>query len=157
MGVDFSFELETDMKHQTLEQLQVVAEVDQGYPRQTMSRSERLERWAQLLERNPQRRLTTLRETEYQPDSARTIMRADGTAISVAFHDPVLRDAGLKNDSYGEAKRFFELTDGQLHEVICYCHLGETVSAATAARHIRWVLTGKQPGMLARMHEAFVW
>lgn len=143
------------MKHQTLEQLKVVAEVGQGY--QTMSRSERLERWAQLLEQNPQRRLATLRETEYQPDRVRTIMRADGSAISVAFHDPVLREAGLKDDSYGEAKRFFELTDGQLHEVICYCHLGETVSAATAARHIRAVITGKQPGVLARMHEAFVW
>jgi hypothetical protein len=41
--------------------------------------------------------------------------------------------------------------------VICYCHLGETVSAATAARHIRAVITGKRPGVLSRMHEAFVW
>jgi hypothetical protein len=145
------------MKHQTLEQLQVVAEVGQDYSQRTMSRSERLERWAQLLERNPERRLATLRETEYQPESARVVMRGDNTAISVAFHDQALRDAGLKNDSYGEARRFFELTDGQLHEVICYCHLGETVSAATAARHIRAVLTGRRPGMLARMHEAFVW
>ena len=48
------------MKHQTLEQLQVVAEVDQGYSRQAMSRGERLERWAQLLERNSDRRLSTL-------------------------------------------------------------------------------------------------
>ena len=145
------------MKHQTLEQMKVVAEVDQGYSPQTMSRSERLERWAQLLERNPERRLSTLHQTEYQPDGARAVMRGDNTAISVAFHDPVLRDAGMKDDSYGEAKRFFELSDGQLHEVICYCHLGATVSAATAARHVRAVLTGKQPGMLARMHEAFVW
>ena len=145
------------MKHQTLEKLQVVAEVDRDYSLHTMSRSERLERWAQLLERNPERRLKTLRETEYQPESVRTVLRADGTAISVAFHDHVLRDAGLKNDSYGEAKRFFELTDGQLHEVICYCHLGETVSAATAARHVRAVLAGRRPGMFARMQEAFVW
>jgi hypothetical protein len=144
------------MKHQTLEQLQVVAEVDQGYSGQTMSRSERLERWAQLLERNPERRLSTLHQTEYQPDDARAIMRGDDTAISIAFHDLVLRGSGLKNDSYGEAKRFFELTDGQLHEVICYCHLGATVSAATAARHIRGVIAGRQPGMFARMHDAFV-
>ena len=144
------------MKHQTLEQLQVVAEVDQGYSRQTMSRTERLERWAQLLEWNPERRLSTLHQTEYQTASAREIMRGDETSISVAFQDPVLRAAGLKSDSYGEAKRFFELTDGQLHEVICYCHFGATVSAATAARHIRGVLAGRQPGMFARMHEAFV-
>jgi hypothetical protein len=61
----------------------------------------------------------------------------------------------LENDSYGAAKRFFKLTDGQLHEIICYCHFGATVNAATAARHIRAVLTGR-PGMFARMHEAFV-
>lgn len=145
------------MKHQTLDKLQVVAEVDPGYPGRAMSRSERLDRWAQLLERNPEKRLLTLRETEYQPEGVRALLREDGSAIWVAFQDPVLRNAGLKDDSYGEAKRFFELTDGQLHEVICYCHLGETVSAATTARHIRAVLTGKRPSMFARMHEAFVW
>lgn len=143
------------MKHQTLEQMQAVAEVDESYPRRPMSRGERLERWAQLLERNPERRLSTLHQTEYQPDSARAIMRGDDTAISVAFQDDVLRGEGLKDDSYGEAKRFFELTDGQLHEVICYCHLGATVSAATVARHIRAVAEGRQLGMLARMQEAF--
>ena len=144
------------MKHQTIEQLQIVAEVDQAYPRQAMSRSERLERWAELLERNPDRRLSTLHQTEYQPVRARGAMRGDGSPISVAFEDPVLRAAGLENDNYGEAKRFFELTDRQLHEIICYCHFGATVTAATAARHIRAVLAGRQPGMFARLHEAFV-
>jgi hypothetical protein len=144
------------MKHQALEQLQVVAKVDQDYPRQAMSRSERLERWAKLLERNPGRRLSTLPQTEYQPARARATMRGDGSPIAVAFDDPVLRAAGLENDSYGEAKRFFKLTDGQLHEIICYCHFGETVNAATAAHHIRAVLTGRRPGMFARLHEALV-
>ncbi|UVK54603.1 hypothetical protein DBIPINDM_003337 [Mesorhizobium sp. AR02] len=144
------------MKHQTIEQLQMVAEIDQDYLRQAMSRSERLERWAELLERNPDRRLSTLPQTEYQPVRARVAMRGDGSPISVAFEDPVLRAAGLENDNYGEAKRFFELTDRQLHEIICYCHFGATVSAATAARHIRAAIAGKQPGMFARMREAFV-
>ena len=143
------------MKHQTLEKLQVVAEVSPDYPR--LSRNERLECWAQLLERDPEKRLATLRETEYQPERVRARMRENGSALSVAFQDEVLREAGLRDDSYGEAKRFFELTDGQLHEVICYCHLGETVSAGTAARHIRMVMTGRRPGLFARMHEAFVW
>ncbi|MFB9983347.1 hypothetical protein ACFSQQ_07180 [Mesorhizobium kowhaii] len=144
------------MKHQTIEQLQIVAEIDQAYPRQAMSRSERLERWAELLERNPDRRLSTLPQTEYQPVRARGAMRGDGSPISVAFEDPVLRAAGLENDNYGEAKRFFELTDRQLHEIICYCHFGATVTAATAARHIRAVRTGRQPGMFARLRDAFV-
>lgn len=144
------------MKHQTIEQLQIVAEIDQAYPRQTMSRSERLERWAELLERNPDRRLSTLPQTEYQPANARAIMRGHDTPISIAFEDPVLRAAGLENDNYGEAKRFFELTDRQLHEIICYCHFGATVNAGTAARHIRAAIAGRQPGMFARMLEAFV-
>lgn len=63
------------MKHQTIEQLQIVAEIDQAYPRQAMSCSERLERWAELLERNPDRRLSTLHQTEYQPLRARGAMR----------------------------------------------------------------------------------
>ncbi|MER8963617.1 hypothetical protein [Mesorhizobium sp. M0701] len=144
------------MKHQTLEQLQIVAEIDQDYLRQTMSRSERLKRWAEILERNPDRRLSTLHQTEYQPVRARAAMRGDGSPIAVAFEDPVLRAAGLENDNYGEAKRFFELTDRQLHEIICYCHFGATVSAATAARHIRAAVAGRQPGMFARMREALV-
>lgn len=144
------------MKHHPLEQLQIVAEVDQDYPQQTMSRNERLERWAELLERHPDRRLSTLRQTEYQPAGERAIMRGDGSPISVAFNDPALRAAGLENDSYGEAQRFFELTDEQLHEVICYCHLGATVNAATAAYHIRRVLTGRQPSMFTRLYDIFV-
>ena len=73
------------MKHQTLEQLQVVAEVDQGYSRQAMSRGERLERWAQLLERNPDRRLSTLYQTEYQPGRARGAMRAHSNSRARAL------------------------------------------------------------------------
>lgn len=96
----------------TIEQLQIVAEIDKAYPRQAMSRSERLEHWAELLERNPDRRLR--RCTEYQPVRARGAMRGGGSPISVAFEDPVLRAAGLENDNYGEAKRFFELTDGAI-------------------------------------------
>ena len=143
------------MKHQTLEQLQVVAEVDQAHLYQAMSRSERLERWAELLEQNPDRRLSTLHQTEYQPVRARAAMRGDGSPISVAFEDPVLRATGLENDSYGEAKRFFELSDRQLHQIICYCHFGRTVNAATAARHIRAAIAGRKPGMFARLHGAF--
>ncbi|CAN7679609.1 hypothetical protein LJR231_005464 [Phyllobacterium sp. LjRoot231] len=125
------------MKHHALEQLQIVAEVDQDYPCRPMSRSERLRRWAELLEQNADRRLATLHQTEYQPIRERAAMRSNSSPISVAFEDPVLRAAGLENDSYGEARRFFELTDNQLHKVICYCHFGATMSAATAAHHLR--------------------
>lgn len=143
------------MKHQPLEQLKIVAEVDERYPR-TLSRTQRLERWAELLETDPNRRLFTLHQTEYQAASLRADMRGDDTPISVAFKDPVLHAAGMKNDTYGEAKRFFELKDGQLHDVICYCHFGATVSAATAARNVRAIIAGTEPGMFARLRDTFM-
>ena len=142
------------MKHQRLDELQTVAEVKQQPPHE-LTRSERLQRWAELLEKNPGRRLSTLNQTEYQPAAARELMRSDGSPISVAFEDSILRGAGMKDDSYGEARRFFELSDGELHDVVCYCHFGGSVNAATVASRIRGVATGRQPGIFARLREAF--
>jgi hypothetical protein len=143
------------MKHQEIEQLKTVAKVDQGSSRRPMSRTERLERWAEVLERNPHWLLSTLPQTEYKPARERAAMRANDSPISVAFADPVLRAAGFEDDSYGEAKRFFELSDHQLHKIVCYCHFGETVSAATVARHLRVMATARPPGILARLRGMF--
>ena len=122
------------MEHKTLEQLERVAVVHPDQPRPPMTRAERLERWAQLLEREPQRQLATLHGTEFRLWTARDQMRSEGSPISVASDDPVLRAEGLTGDTYGEARRFFELSDWQLHEVLCYCHAGTSMSAAAAAR-----------------------
>ncbi|MBB2970899.1 hypothetical protein [Mesorhizobium sp. RMAD-H1] len=142
------------MQHKTLEQMQVIAEANPDITRPVMSRAERLERWAALLEKEPGRLLATLPGTEYQPVETRETMRSAGSPISVAFEDAVFRAEGMKDDSYGEAKRFFEITDRQLHEIVCYCHYGATVSAATAARHVRGAIGGS--GMFARLRGSFV-
>ncbi|WFP78152.1 hypothetical protein [Mesorhizobium sp. WSM4906] len=126
------------MRHQTLDQLHAVAEVRTAKP--VMSRTQRLERWAELLEREPSRLLTALTGTEYHAPAERNVMRGDGSPISVALEDPVLHDEGLKGDSYGEAKRFFQLTDYQLHEIVCYCHVGDVMQASRAALSVRAVL-----------------
>ncbi|OCP15920.1 MULTISPECIES: hypothetical protein [unclassified Ensifer] len=128
------------MKHRTREQLLAVAQVERDLRPASMSRNQRLERWAELLELIPQQLLSTIFETEYRPVEVRAMLRSDNSPISVAFADAALRSAGLQSDTYGEAKRFFELSDAQLHEVICYCHFGTTVSATTAARIIRSTL-----------------
>ena len=125
------------MKHQTLEQLQNIAEIRTEQVGPTLSRDERLRRWAELLERDPGRRLTTLGGTEYQPARIRDRMRGEQSPLTVAFEDPMLRVEGLRNDSYGEAKRFFELTDHQLHEIVCYCHVGEVMQSSRAALSVR--------------------
>ncbi|PRD41978.1 hypothetical protein C5748_19080 [Phyllobacterium phragmitis] len=142
------------MQHKTLEQMQVIAKANPDIARPVMTRTERLERWAELLEKEPGRLLATLPGTEYQPVETRETMRSAGSPISVAFEDAVFRAEGMKDDSYGEAKRFFEITDRQMHEIVCYCHYGATVSAATAARHVRGAIDG--PGMLARLRGSFV-
>ena len=141
------------MKHLTLEQLQILDRTDPDYPRQVMSRTERLERWAELLEANPERRLTTLYQTEFQSAGTRDAMRADGSALTVAFEDSYLRTAGLADDSYGEAKRFFELTDHQLHRMVCYCHFGANVSAGTTARYVRRFLPSAQKGLIGWLRQ----
>jgi hypothetical protein len=145
------------MQHKTLEQLKRVAEGQPDPDRPAMSRSEKLERWADLLDRDPGRRLSTLPGTEYEPAERRDPLRSPGSPIWVAFADPVLRAEGLTNDTYGEAKRFFELSDWQLHEIVCYCHFGATMTAGAAARHVRAAIGGpEQRGVFARLQDAFV-
>ena len=127
------------MEHRTVEQLGRVAEVREDFQTQALTPVQKLYRWAELLEEKPDHRLTTLHGTEYQSESVRDTMRADNSPISVAFADPVLRDAGLKDDTYGEAKRFFEISDHDLHEALCYCHYGPSILSGVAARSIRGV------------------
>lgn len=144
------------MQHKTLDELKSVAEIETG--RVAMTREQRLRRWAELLERTPDRVLATLSGTEYQPIRKREAMRSAGSPLSVAFEDPVLRAEGLKSDTYGEAKRFFEITDWQLHEIVCYCHFGASMTAATAAQHVRAAIDrSPQTGMLSRLRNALIW
>jgi hypothetical protein len=58
----------------------------------------------------------------------RDALRGIDSPISVAFADPILRAAGPEDDTYGEAKRFFEITEGELHDVLCFCHHGDGMS-----------------------------
>ena len=60
----------------------------------------------------------------------------------MAFADPVLRLQGMQSDTYGEAKRFFELSDRALHNIVCYCHVGATMQAGRAARYVRFAIEG---------------
>ncbi|OWV75644.1 hypothetical protein ATY76_23040 [Rhizobium sp. R339] len=143
------------MEQYALEQLKTVAKVSTTFKRLELTRRERIERWAESLERSPRPFLKTLHETEYQPIADRMALRDNDTPISVAFADPVLRAAGIENDSYGEAKRFFELSDEQLHELVCFCHFGESVSAAAVARRVRKIVDPKPSGFFAQLRAFF--
>ena len=127
------------MKHTASEELLEIAEVK---PAEILTRRERLERWAELLERDPVIRLHTLDQIEFQPKAARPSMRADGSPLTVAYNDPVLRAAGLNSDRLGDAMRFFELSEHEAHRVLCYCMHGRTVEGGAAASVVRSIAAG---------------
>lgn len=139
------------MKHQTFEELNEVAEVEASFP--AMTRTQRLEHWAMLLERNPEWCLAAFPGTEYMTLDVRDNAQSRGSALSIAFADPTLRAEGLKSDAYGEAKRFFELADWQLHAIVCHCHVGGTMKAGWAATQVRSAID-KESGILSKLREA---
>lgn len=140
------------MKHETIDKLQSIAEISPLAPAQLTLRTQRIERWAELLDRNPSRCLAALTGTEHLHPAVREEARAAGSAITVAFDDPLLRASGLQSDTYGEAKRFFELADWQLHEIVCSCHVGTTMQAGWAARRVRRIVNGNRILAWLRRH-----
>src|SRR3954454_24387774 len=75
-----------------------------------LSRRGRLERWAELLGREPGRRLRALHCIEYGSSRERLTWRADASPLAVAYADPVLRAAGLAGDTAGYPAAFFGLS-----------------------------------------------
>ena len=122
------------MKYKNLEQIAREADV---HPTAGMTRRERLERWAKALESQPARRLAAIHETEFGSIREREAKRADNSPLTVAFEDPALRAAGLRGDRVGDAVEFFDLSHGELHRLVCYCHQGLTVSPGAVAVRIR--------------------
>ncbi len=102
-----------------------------------MPKRQRLERWAEALERAPQRRLRSLYETEYASRRRRYALREVNSPLTIAFQDPVLRAEGLRSDRYGDTLKFFELSHGELHHIVCYCHHGPTMTPKAVACRVR--------------------
>lgn len=127
------------MEHKPLSELSNLADLKPSREVPVLSKRERLDRWAELLEREPDRMLRTLDEIEWQPKAVRHAMRADNSALSVAFADPVLRANGLASDRLGDALAFFEVTEHEAHIVLCSCHGGATMRAEDAARRVRGI------------------
>ena len=122
----------------------------------TLTKREKLERWSALLAADSNRILRTFEPTEYVNLAERNGMRCEGTALSVAHSDPVLRDAGLHDDTFGTGKRFFGLTDDELHCIVCYCHHGRAVRAGLIANVIRtFTPRPPQPSLITRAWRLF--
>jgi hypothetical protein len=95
-----------------------VADVEIAQTR-PLTRRERLERWAELLEREPSRKLKSLGEIEFRSQTERDAMRADESPLALAYADPLLRIDGLASDKLGDAIAYFELSEGQVHRLLC--------------------------------------
>jgi hypothetical protein len=128
--------LEAIMKYQPISELRSASEVRSTFS-QPMTRDERIKRWAMLLEANPDRQIHTLTEIETKHGRQRDVLRADNSALTVAFEDPVLRSQGLKSDTLADAITFFGLWECDAHYVLCSCLNGQTMTARTAASKVR--------------------
>jgi hypothetical protein len=128
------------MKHHKMTELGGVAEiVDVDRPK--MTRRQRLERWADVLDQNPGK-LNALTRIEYLPLSERLEARADNSPLEIAFRDPVLRSEGLASDRLGDVMAFFELSNRDAHKLFCDCHYSGTMTGAGLARRLRNVAKG---------------
>ena len=128
------------MKHHKMEDLGAVAEVV-PFTVTRMSRKERLQRWADLLEGIPGK-LNALTRIEYLPVAERLEARADNSPLEIAYRDAVLRDEGLAGDRLGEAMRFFDLSDRQAHRLFCDCHYSGTMTGTGLAARLRMIAKG---------------
>jgi hypothetical protein len=143
------------MKHLTLNELELHGDVlrtqDEVTARRAepLSRRERLERWACLLEAHTQP-VNPFYALESLPRRERWNVRSDGTPLAVAFADPVLRADGLEGDTIGDAMRFFELSDRQMHRLFCDCHYHGRMTAPGIAEHLRSIAARKPIGETVR-------
>lgn len=102
-----------------------------------MTRHDRLERWATVLERSAPQNLTPFRDVEFMPAALRTELQAANSPLAIAYQDPVLRRAGLESDRFGDGAAFFGLSRYQAHRVLCSCGYFGAMRATEVARRIR--------------------
>jgi len=128
------------MEHKPLVELKAVADVKIAETAPPLSREQRLERWIEVLEANASRRLQSLYELEYLSPQERRECRSNGSPLTVAYEDPVLRAEGLTSDRVGDCLAFFQITERQVHHAFCSCHVGTRFSGKDAAARLRHLL-----------------
>ena len=112
-----------------------------------LSRRQRIERWAALLEEH-EGRLVPFVRTEYLTYEARRALRADNSPLALAFGDPILREDGLSNDTLGEGTAYFGLSERTAHRLLCDCHYAGTMTGKLVASRLR---SAAEPGLGERL------
>lgn len=127
------------MEHKPLDDIMRVARAvpaDTPDPHRPLTRRERLERWADVLDAH-EGPVRPLMHIEYLTEEERMRLRGESTPLTVAFNDPVLRQEGLTSDRYGDALTFFQVTEYEAHHLLCDCHYGGTMTAQSVASRVR--------------------
>jgi|SRR5215472_11495 hypothetical protein len=109
-----------------------------------MSRNERLERWATVLDEKGTATLMPFYEVEFLSNAANAPLRQPNSPLALAYQDPVLRRAGLDSDRYSESGKFFGLSRREAHRILCSCSYFGAMRASEVARRIRVVTRPKQ-------------
>ena len=125
------------MEHKKLDQLRSVADVQATGAVRVMTRSERIQHWIDLLEREPSRRLHAIPEIEYMLPSDRPLARADDSPLTIAYEDPLFRAQGLASD------KLAELTENEAHHAFCSCLGGHMMDSSAFARRLRDATLGR--------------
>jgi len=108
----------------------------------TMTRAAKLERWAHILrDLGANATVATLYQIEKVEGDAKLAIEVAGSALAVAAADPMLLAAGLKGGTVGDATAFFEITEGEVHDITCCCGNGEVkMDASVAAALVRGLI-----------------
>jgi hypothetical protein len=135
------------MKYESLGELESKAAVFswQTEPRK-LTRQERIERWATLLDQH-QGPLVPFVRTEFLPSEERESLRADNSPLAIAFGDRMLRDDGLAGDTLGDGMAYFELSEWRAHRLLCDCHYSGMTSKEIASR----LRATARPGLIERL------
>ena len=128
------------MQHFSQDQIMAMA---QPIP---MSRDDKLERWASLIERSSDP-IFLFHNLEYLSQHDLDRITDPRSAFAIAAADPVLKEAGLSSDKVGDGMRFFELSKDDVHAFSCNC-AGHISNARMASRIRR--LKSSQPTSMKR-------
>lgn len=104
---------------------------------QLIDRRARLMRWAELLEREPERWIVLLPPTWTLSRNGRSEVDVSGSAIEVAYRDPVFRIAGFRAATLPEVQQFFGLSDEQLDRILAASWEADQRLAWQVAHRIR--------------------
>lgn len=105
--------------------------------RGVLDKQQRLHRWIELLERNPGKMWRLLPPTWCLMPEEQDTMSTAGTALEIAYRDPVLRLDGLAGPSLADAMAFFELSAPDADRILAKSRHSEERSAHDTILRIR--------------------